>query len=96
MNVKNNLRSNRWRIYLSVGLVGFFIICVLFYGFDNGIRMTTKYAPLVDAAMEIKLEATTAHLWFEDILSGDRHEDIKKVWRHIEQADWYARAMLEG
>jgi len=58
--------------------------------------MTTKYAPLIDAAMEIKLEATTAHLWFEEIMSGDRDESIKNVILGIERSAWYVNAMLKG
>ena len=58
--------------------------------------MAIKYAPLMDAAMEIKLEATTAHLWFEELISGDRFEDINEVKQHLDQAQWYASAMLEG
>lgn len=64
----------------------------LFYG--N--RMTATYASLADAAMEIKLEATSAHLWFEEILGGDHNESMDDVWRHIDAANWYATAMLEG
>ena len=58
--------------------------------------MNKVYAPLVDAAMEIKFEATLAHLWFEEIISGDRHEDISEVWKHQDQAEWYAKAMAMG
>jgi len=46
--------------------------------------------------MQIKLEATTGHLWFEEIMGGDTTESIEGVWRNIEQADWYAKTMLEG
>ena len=58
--------------------------------------MINKYSPLVNATMEIKLEATTAHLWFEEIISDDRHENIEDVIKHIDLALWYARAMIEG
>jgi hypothetical protein len=46
--------------------------------------------------MEIKLEATNAHLWLEEILTGDRNEDFGTVINHIDQAQWYAVAMLQG
>lgn len=69
---------------------------IITYSFYLGHQMTEKYAPLVDAAMEIKLEATTAHLWFEEILSGDRDEDIKSVKENIENAKWYTGAMIHG
>ncbi len=55
-----------------------------------------RNSPLVDATMKIKLETTTAHLWFEEIISGDRIEKIEDVIKHIDNAIWYATAMLEG
>ena len=83
-------------IYMLIGVTGLIVIGILGYGFYTGDRMNRAYAPLVDAAMEIKLEATTAHLWFEEIISGDRYEDMATVWKHLDQAEWYAKAMLEG
>ncbi|MEL0585002.1 MAG: EAL domain-containing protein [Candidatus Thiodiazotropha sp. (ex. Lucinoma kazani)] len=62
----------------------------------TGERIAAKHAPLFGAAMEVKLHATLGHLWFEEIVAGDSHEDIEVVWRHLKQADWYALAMLEG
>jgi len=68
----------------------------LYYSFTIGRHMAQHYTPLQDAAMEIKLEATTAHLWFEEAISGDRTINIESVWKHLEQAEWYAKAMLNG
>ena len=64
--------------------------------FYLGNKLSSKHAPLINAVMQIKLEATTGHLWFEEIMSGDTAESIEGVWRNIEQADWYAKAMLDG
>lgn len=83
-------------MYLLIAIVGIIVTSMVAYSFHIAVRTSAKYAPLIDAAMEIKLEATTAHLWFEEILSGDRHEDMEIVWEHLEQSDWYAQAMLEG
>jgi C4-dicarboxylate-specific signal transduction histidine kinase len=46
--------------------------------------------------MEIQLAGTTAHLWFEEILSGDRHERMADVWRLLDVADTNAQAILTG
>lgn len=53
-------------------------------------------APLGDAAMEIKLTATAAHLLLEEIMAGDSTEDIKEVWDLLGESRWYATAILEG
>ncbi len=81
---------------LWVVILTLIIIAVMLYSSYNGRSIAERYSPLVDATMEIKLEATTAHLWFEEIISGDRYLDINVVWGHLDQARWYANAMLEG
>ncbi|WP_306030625.1 methyl-accepting chemotaxis protein [Stappia sp. MMSF_3263] len=63
---------------------------------ENGISLGEREAPLADAAMEIKLTATHAHLLFEEIMSGDDGESIDEVWRLIGEARFYAKAVLEG
>ena len=61
-----------------------------------GNKIVMTYEPLIEASKELKFEATQAHLWFEEIVSGDNNENIELVWEHLELADWYAQAMLEG
>ncbi len=84
------------RHYIYVGTVALIVIIAMIYSFYSSNLMINKYSPLVDATMEVKLEATTAHLWFEEILSGDRYENIEEIFTHIDQSIWYAIAMLEG
>ena len=86
----------RWRISALIAAVGLIITAILSYGFYTGDRISRVYAPLVDSTMEIKLEASLGHLWFEEIMTGDRSEEMGTVWKHLDQADWYAKAMLEG
>lgn len=91
-----HMTVRRGRIYLVITIVGLSIVGMLGYSFFTSDRLLRIYAPLVDSAMEIRLEATLAHLWFEEIISGDRQEDIASVWGRLDSADWYAKAMLEG
>lgn len=72
------------------------IVGVMLYSSFTGSSIAKRYAPLQDAAMEIKFEATTAHLWFEEAISGDRTVAVKDIWEHLDQAEWYALAMLKG
>ncbi|NBN63047.1 methyl-accepting chemotaxis protein [Pannonibacter tanglangensis] len=62
----------------------------------SGLNLGERLAPLSDAAMEIKLTATHAHLLFEEIMSGDDSEDINEVWRLIGESRFYANAILSG
>jgi len=70
-----------------------FVMSLLSY---LGNRLLIERSPLIEASEKIKLEATTAHLWFEEIMGGDSTESIEAVFEHIDSADWYANAMLEG
>ncbi len=94
------MRISKNRIFKSkiwlAGFSGATLISLLFYTFELGVSMPQKYTPLIDATMEIKLELTMAHLWFEEFINGDQYEDIQVVWEHLDMADWYAGVMLEG
>lgn len=63
---------------------------------ESGENVGVELAPLGDAAMEIKLTATTAHLIFEEILAGDATEDIDEVWKLLDESLWYCDAILSG
>jgi len=63
---------------------------------DNGETVGVELAPLADAAMEIKLTATSAHLLFEEIMAGDESEDINEVWALLNETLFYADAILKG
>ena len=71
-------------------------MAIVYYSFFIGRDIAERYTPLIDATMEIKLEATMAHLWFEEIISGDQTVDINNIWANLDQSEWYAQAMLDG
>jgi PAS domain S-box-containing protein len=83
-------------MYIQVGFIGLLIAATMWYALSTSSRIANQYTPLVDAVKEIKLRAAVGHLWFEEIIAGDRAEDISAVWRHLDLATWYAQAMLEG
>lgn len=84
------------KMYLMLGFVTSVMFFSMVFIFFMGRRMTAIYTPLIDATMEIKLEATRGHLWFEEIISGDNSESMEFVIELIDNSDWYAKAMLEG
>ena len=96
MKIEHKIKTFTWWWYLLIIITISALTSMIVYSFHKSIRMNTVYAPLIDAAMEIKLKATMAHLWFEENLSGDRHEEMDVVWKFLDQADWYSQAMLEG
>ena len=78
---------------LIIGVAGLYFETMIG---QSGLDIGTKYAPLGDAAMEIKLTATTAHLWFEEIMGGDEGEDINRVWDLLDETLWYTNAIISG
>jgi PAS domain S-box-containing protein len=85
-----------WWMYLLIGFVALIVFASMGYIFYIGNQMAAIHTPLKDAAMEIKMEVSIAHLYFKEIISGDSYINIDEVLEHIDQADWYAKAMLEG
>jgi len=66
------------------------------FQFYLGNKLLVERSSLIESAEDIKLYATTAHLWFEKIMSGDSIEPIAGVWVNFDAADWHAKAMLVG
>ncbi|MFQ5444267.1 MAG: PAS domain-containing protein [Nitrospinales bacterium] len=91
--VFDNAFVPRW-MYFLVGAVGLLGISILSYGYYNGVRTTSFYAPLINASTEIKFNATASHLWFEEMIMGDNNEKKSKATKHLDRAEWYAEAML--
>ena len=85
-----------WLFIYLVIFAGFVVVGSLGYGFFRGTQLYQKYFPLTDASMEMRLEATTAYLWFEEMLGGDKSKNMDEILKHLDQADWYARAMIDG
>lgn len=63
----------------------------------NSLEVMEKIAPIYHANSKIKQSTTKAHLWLEEILSGiEDQEKIDTVIGLIDEADWYADAILNG
>ena len=84
------------KVYLFTLIAAAVLISLMSFQFYLGNKLLVERSSLIEAAEDIKLHATTAHLWFEEIMSGDSGESIAGVWGDLDTADWYAKAMLEG
>ena len=91
-----NKKIALWRFYLLIGFVAAAIITVMGYILHTGNSIAATYGPLADAAMEIKLEVTAAHLWLEEIITGDHNESIDAVYQRLNNAQRYAETMIKG
>lgn len=98
----NDLSASR-KILAAFSVFSFVVVfgsAVLVWSILNvsqqGVRVGERLAPLVDAAMEIKLTATNAHLLVEEIMGGDAAESIDVVYEFLDQSKFYADAILNG
>jgi PAS domain S-box-containing protein len=69
------------------------LLAFIWYGAH---QISVRYTPLLDAAVSSHLEASTGHLYLEELLGGDRLESIEKVRLHYRRARGYVHAMLAG
>ena len=72
------------RFITLIVAIGALVIAMIAYSAETGLRMSQRYTPLIDAAMEIKLEATTAYLWYEEVIGQDPHANMDLVRQHID------------
>jgi PAS domain S-box-containing protein len=79
-----------------MGLIIAGVLAIVAYVFYTNIRIYQVYIPLVDAANNIKLYTTEAHLVVEEIIGGDTGEDGGTIWSDLDAADNFAEAMLHG
>jgi len=97
MKIKTKLLIAFLSILAMMLIAGSFSIVGIRGLYQESVEIGIKNAPLADAVMEIKLTATTAHLWFEEIITGtEGKEVIKKVWQLLDESLWYANAILKG
>lgn len=84
-------------VCLVVLVQGFVGIVLINTEVDYGHDAASVRAPQVDAAMEIKLTATTAHLWLQEIMSGDEDQSlIDEVYNQLDDGSFYIDALLVG
>lgn len=85
-----------WLLQITICLIGLLIVLSTAYGFHRGIQLYRYYVPLIDASLEMRLEATTAYLWFEELLGGDKSKSMDDILKYLDRAEWYASAMIDG
>ena len=94
MNKENTPRSRR--IYPQLVMIAAVVLSLMAYSYISSNRILNIYAPLVQAVEGIRLETTTAHLWVDEILIGYSGHNMDEVSWLLDEADWYAQAILEG
>ena len=97
MKIKTKLLIGFWSFLAIILSVCILAIAEIRMQYTISENIGIKNAPLANAAMMIKLNTTTATLWFEKIITNAEDKGrIEKVWELFDKALWYANAMLKG
>lgn len=92
----NKKLSERYTSTILAMIFTIIVSIIVLYNSNRAEKIANYYSPLIDATMEVKLEAAIAHLWFEEIISGDSSISYEQVMMHIDESIWYTEAMLYG
>ncbi|MHC4270912.1 MAG: PAS domain S-box protein [Planctomycetota bacterium] len=82
-------------VLLMIGFMIVFIAGSMMYIFNISNQLRTAHAPVMDSAVQMKIEVTTAHLWFEEIISGEPNMQMDDIIAHLDKADSYAQTILQ-
>lgn len=85
-----------WRTYGAIAMFTIITVASLGYLLHSSHEMNSRHFPLIEAASGIQLRITTAHLWLEEIISGDSNEDIGEVWKNLQNAKQHTNVLLNG
>jgi PAS domain S-box-containing protein len=95
-DVQRTLRRSLGKVYLIIALAAIVFSVCLGYVYWVGHEMVAGHAPQAKVVIQMQLDMTLAHLWFEEIISEDSEVTLEQVSAHLDQAEAYARAMLDG
>jgi len=82
-------------MHAAVWTIGLFMIGIVGYGFYSGNRMNTVDAPLVQAAMKIKIEAATTNLVLEGLMDGGFVGGFESLWNPLDLAFLNFRSIID-
>jgi signal transduction histidine kinase/CheY-like chemotaxis protein len=81
---------------LYIAAVGLTMAGMIGLSAYSGLRISIRHAPWEDTVMMIMLNATTAHLLTEEVVSGDTDESAEVALEMIDSAERHGRLLLEG
>jgi len=79
-----------------IALMTMLVTGSMLFIYAKGTQMVAEHEPLLAADELIRLEVVLVHLRFAELTFGDADVKIDAIWKHFDQAEWYAHAMLEG
>ncbi len=85
-----------WLMFAVVAAIAASLLGIARYSQVSADRLTRRYTIITYEAMAIRQQITEAHLWFEELLSGDEAEDVNRVWLLLDGSMLRAMELMEG
>ena len=92
-NQKQN-PSIPWRLYLIIGFIALPVFGAMGYLLQQTKNISDVHDTILGDIVEIEHKSMAAHLWFEEILSGDSSEKIDLVRDLLKQAEDRLHALI--
>ena len=98
----NNLRIGKrlWIMFLTLVTMTILIGAVGIYYNGASTSLAVKISDeghvYDQVIMDYKYKAANLHLWFEEIIAGDRNENIEDVWKELEKASELIEILENG
>lgn len=83
--------------WLPAAVVLFGLLGAVLFAWTNHIneKQRVNYL-LLDAIMDVQIRTSTFHLWFEQVLAGDKAVDMKEVWEDHARAVNLVGVLIHG
>lgn len=83
---------------LLVSVLSYTSLLILVMGslFFLANRLLVECIPTIEAAGQIKLNTTSAHMWTDEIIAGDKSHSADAVREKLDITEWYIDALLSG
>lgn len=82
-------------IFKLVAILFVFIISTLSFLIIEANYITNTYSSRNMAINEIIIETTNAHLWFEELISGDESLELQSILDNISNSNLYVNALIK-
>lgn len=83
-------------IYSLIAFLAITLLAAMLLLARTGWQMSERYVPLAGSAQVVKSETSQFHLWFEEMIGGDKSLNEKEVWAHLDRAERRVDAMMHG
>lgn len=93
---QDNLKRNLIKTYVTIAVATVILGTCLAYVYWASDEMVARQAPQAKAMVQLQLDASLAHLWFEEMISEDSNISLDQVMSHLDRAQTCLRALLQG